>query len=184
MFNLRAILSDREKLEFLSDFYDSIVNHEFDTEILNFISQQIENAEKRKKISNERRKLKKQQEKALAYGKVDDFDYLRYFVYAGYVYSHKEEHLYNIILANKWKESNGFISTSSFLKDLLDNENASFYTKQTLYDMLVDFMIRGGLLGFPDSNDMLYTLKKEGADYYKNFVADSLSEHMSPYMEE
>ena len=58
-----ALLSDREKLEFLSDFYDSIVNHEFDTEILNFISQQIENAEKRKKISNERRKLKKQQEK-------------------------------------------------------------------------------------------------------------------------
>lgn len=50
-------------MEFLSDFYDSIVNHEFDTEILNFISQQIENAEKRKKISNERRKLKKQQEK-------------------------------------------------------------------------------------------------------------------------
>lgn len=58
-----ALLSDREKLKFLSDFYDSIVNHEFDTEILNFISQQIENAEKRKKISNERRKLKKQQEK-------------------------------------------------------------------------------------------------------------------------
>lgn len=126
-------------------------------------------------------KLKKQQEKVLAYGKVDDFDYLRYFVYAGYVYSHKEEHLYNIILANKWKESNGFISTSTFLKDLLDNENASFYTKQTLYDMLVDFMIRGGLLGFPDCNDMLYTLKEEGAGYYKDFVADSLSEHMSPY---
>lgn len=45
-------------------------------------------------------------------------------------------------------------------------------------------LIRGGLLGFPDCNDMLYTLKKEGAGYYKNFIADSLSEHMSPYMEE
>lgn len=125
--------------------------------------------------------LRKQQEKALAYGKNDDFTYLRYFVYVKYVYSYNEEMLYWLILANKWKVRNGFISTSTFLKDLLDNENASFYTKQTLYDMLVDFMIRGGLLGFPDCNNILYKLKKEGADYYKNFVADSLSEHMSPY---
>lgn len=96
----------------------------------------------------------------------------------------KKKMLYNIIFANKWKKQNGFISISSNLEYLLDNENASFYTKQTLYDILVDFMIRGGLLGFPDCNDMLYTLKKEGAGYYKNFIADSLSEHMSPYMEE
>lgn len=129
-------------------------------------------------------KLKKQQEKVLAYGKNDDFMDLTFFIYAKYEFSYKEKMLYNIIFANKWKKQNGFISTSSNLEYLLDNENASFYTKQTLYDILVDFMIRGGLLGFPDCNDMLYTLKKEGADYYKNFIADSLSEHMSPYMEE
>ena len=57
------LLNDREKLNFLSDFYDSIVNNEFDTEILNFISQEIENSQKRRKASLERRKLKKQQEK-------------------------------------------------------------------------------------------------------------------------
>lgn len=57
------LLNDREKLNFLSDFYDSIVNNEFDTEILNFISQELENSQKRRKASLERRKLKKQQEK-------------------------------------------------------------------------------------------------------------------------
>lgn len=57
------LLNDREKLNFLSDFYDSIVNNEFDTEILNFISKELENSQKRRKASLERRKLKKQQEK-------------------------------------------------------------------------------------------------------------------------
>lgn len=90
--------------------------------------------------------------------------------------------LYNIIFANKWKKQNGFISTSSNLEYLLDNKNASFYTKQTLYDILVDFMIRGGLLGFQSSKNRLHELKEKGADFYKNCVADSLSEYVSyPY---
>lgn len=124
-------------------------------------------------------KLKKQQEKVLAYGKNDDFMDLTFFIYAKYEFSFDEIMLYNIIFANKWKKQNGFISTSSFLEDFLDNENASFYTKQTLYDMLVDFMIRGGLLGFQSSKNRLHELKEKGADYYKNFVADSLSEYVS-----
>ena len=124
-------------------------------------------------------KLKKQQEKVLAYGKNDDFRNLTFFIYAKYEFSYKEKMLYNIIFANKWKKQNGFISTSSNLEYLLDNENASFYTKQTLYDILVDFMIRGGLLGFQSSKNRLHELKEKGADYYKNFVADSLSEYVS-----
>lgn len=124
-------------------------------------------------------KLKKQQEKVLAYGKNDDFRELIYFIYTKYEFSYKEEMLYCLILANKWKVRNGFIFMGIKLKRLLENENASFYTKQMLYDILADFMIRGGLLGFPECNDILHELKKKGADFYKNCVADSLSEHVS-----
>ena len=124
-------------------------------------------------------KLKKQQEKVLAYGKNDDFRELIYFIYTKYEFSYKEEMLYCLILANKWKVRNGFIFMGIKLEQLLENENASFYTKQMLYDILADFMIRGGGLGFPECNDILHELKKKGADFYKNCVADSLSEHVS-----
>lgn len=124
-------------------------------------------------------KLKKQQEKVLAYGKNDDFRELIYFIYTKYEFSYKEEMLYCLILANKWKVRNGFIFMGIKLEQLLENENASFYTKQMLYDILADFMIRGCGLGFPECNDILHELKKKGADFYKNCVADSLSEHVS-----
>ena len=109
----------------------------------------------------------------------DDFRELIYFIYTKYEFSYKEEMLYCLILANKWKVRNGFIFMGIKLEQLLENENASFYTKQMLYDILADFMIRGCGLGFPECNDILHELKKKGADFYKNCVADSLSEHVS-----
>lgn len=41
---------------------NNVVNNEFDTEILNFISQEIENSQKRQKASLECRKLKEKEE--------------------------------------------------------------------------------------------------------------------------
>ena len=46
-------------------------------------------------------KLKKQQEKVLAYGKNDDFMDLTFFIYAKYEFSFDEIMLYNIISSNE-----------------------------------------------------------------------------------
>ncbi len=60
------LLNTQEKLDFLSDFYDSIVNNEYDTEILNFLADEISKAETRKKASAEKRREKIKQKKAEA----------------------------------------------------------------------------------------------------------------------
>ena len=54
-----SLLDTREKLNFLSDFHASIVNGEFDEEILNFLENEISKADARKKINGEKRREKK-----------------------------------------------------------------------------------------------------------------------------
>ena len=60
------LLNTQEKLDFLSDFYDSIVKNEYDTEILNFLADEISKTEVRKKATAEKRREKKKQKKAEA----------------------------------------------------------------------------------------------------------------------
>ena len=56
-------MDTREKLNFLSDFHTSIVNGEFDEEILNFLADEISKAEARKKVNGEKRREKKRKER-------------------------------------------------------------------------------------------------------------------------
>ena len=58
-----SLLDTREKLNFLSDFHASIVNGEFDEEILNFLENEISKADARKKINGEKRREKKRKER-------------------------------------------------------------------------------------------------------------------------
>lgn len=51
-------LNDQQKLEFLSDFYESVKQGDFDEDIINFIAEEKEKAYRRKKESNARRREK------------------------------------------------------------------------------------------------------------------------------
>ena len=57
------LLTTEQKLNFLADFYTSVANNEFDTEIIEFLAQEVDNAAVRKKEANERRRLKKKAQK-------------------------------------------------------------------------------------------------------------------------
>lgn len=57
------LLDDMQKLNFLTDFYTSVANNEFDDDIINFLAKEVEKASERKKEANERRKIKKKEEK-------------------------------------------------------------------------------------------------------------------------
>lgn len=52
-------LNDHQKLEFLSDFYESVKQGDFDDDIINFIAEEKEKANRRKKESNAKRREKK-----------------------------------------------------------------------------------------------------------------------------
>ena len=52
-------LNDQQKLEFLSDFYESVKQGDFDEDIINFIAEEKEKAYRRKKECNARRREKK-----------------------------------------------------------------------------------------------------------------------------
>ena len=52
-------LNDQQKLEFLSDFYESVKQGDFDEEIINFIAGEKEKAYRRKQESNAKRREKK-----------------------------------------------------------------------------------------------------------------------------
>ncbi len=56
-------LSTQEKLNFLSDFYTSIINNEYDVEIQEFLDKESEKSLQRKKASRERRKARLLQKK-------------------------------------------------------------------------------------------------------------------------
>lgn len=51
-------LNDQQKLEFLSDFYESVQQGDFDEDIINFIAEEKEKAYRRKKECNARRREK------------------------------------------------------------------------------------------------------------------------------
>ena len=57
------LLSLAQKLDFLSDFYQSIKSGEFDEDIVNFITDEADKAQERKKAANAKRREKKQKEK-------------------------------------------------------------------------------------------------------------------------
>lgn len=57
------LLTTEQKINFLADFYTSVVEKEFDDDILNFLAQEVDNAAVRKKEANERRRLKKKEAK-------------------------------------------------------------------------------------------------------------------------
>ena len=48
------LLTTEQKINFLADFYTSVVEKEFDDDILNFLAQEVDNAAVRKKEANER----------------------------------------------------------------------------------------------------------------------------------
>ncbi len=50
------------KMQFLADFHTSVSNGEFDEDIVNFLTKEVDIANQRKKEANERRRLKKQEE--------------------------------------------------------------------------------------------------------------------------
>lgn len=52
-------LTDHQKLEFLSDFYESVQQGDFDEDIINFIAEEKEKANRRKKECNARRRERK-----------------------------------------------------------------------------------------------------------------------------
>lgn len=56
------LLSDAQKLDFLSDFYQSVKSGEYDEEIINFITNEADKALERKKAANAKRREKKRQE--------------------------------------------------------------------------------------------------------------------------
>lgn len=56
------LLSDSQKLDFLSDFYQSVKSGEYDEEIINFITNEADKALERKKAANAKRREKKRQE--------------------------------------------------------------------------------------------------------------------------
>ena len=56
-------MSTEQKLQFLADFYTSVVNKEFDEDITDFLAKEIDNASARKKEANERRREKKKAER-------------------------------------------------------------------------------------------------------------------------
>ena len=58
-----SLLNTHEKLNFLSDFYTSVVNGEFDDDILNFLSEEISKADVRKKVNSEKRREKKRKQR-------------------------------------------------------------------------------------------------------------------------
>lgn len=58
-----GLLDLQQKLNFLADFYTSVFNNEFDDDIVNFLAQEVENANNRKKEANERRRMKIQEER-------------------------------------------------------------------------------------------------------------------------
>lgn len=57
------LLELQQKLNFLADFYTSVSSNEFDDDIVNFLAQEVENANNRKKEANERRRMKIQEER-------------------------------------------------------------------------------------------------------------------------
>lgn len=60
------LLSDAQKLDFLSDFYASVKQGDFDEDIVNFITDEINKAQERKKEANIKRREKQKQAKAAA----------------------------------------------------------------------------------------------------------------------
>ncbi len=58
------LLTTEQKINFLADFYTSVVEKEFDDDILNFLAQEVDNAAVRKKEANERRRLKRKKQKS------------------------------------------------------------------------------------------------------------------------
>ena len=60
-----SLLNLEQKLNFLSDFYTSVENGEFDEEILEFLAKELDNAAERKKAASERRRIKKKEAKEL-----------------------------------------------------------------------------------------------------------------------
>ena len=58
-------LNDHQKLEFLSDFYESVKQGDFDDDIINFIAEEKEKANRRKKESNAKRREKKRSSYAI-----------------------------------------------------------------------------------------------------------------------
>lgn len=57
------LLDTMQKMQFLADFHTSVSNGEFNDDILNFLAKEVELANQRKKEANERRRLKKQEER-------------------------------------------------------------------------------------------------------------------------
>ena len=57
------LLTAEQKINFLSDFYTSVSNGEFDDDILDFLAKEVDNAAVRKKEANERRRNKKKAER-------------------------------------------------------------------------------------------------------------------------
>ena len=57
-----GLLSNAQKLDFLSDFYQSVKSGEYDEEIINFITNEADKALERKKAANAKRREKKRQE--------------------------------------------------------------------------------------------------------------------------
>lgn len=60
------LLTDTQKLDFLSDFYASVKQGDFDEDIVNFITDEINKAQERKKVATAKRREKIKQQKAEA----------------------------------------------------------------------------------------------------------------------
>ena len=58
-----SLLDTRDKLNFLSDLYTEVVNGEFDEEITEFLGNEVEKAEARKKVNSAKRREKKRQQR-------------------------------------------------------------------------------------------------------------------------
>ena len=58
-----SLLDTNEKLNFLSDIYTEVVNGEFDEEITEFLGNEVEKAEARKKANSAKRREKKRQQR-------------------------------------------------------------------------------------------------------------------------
>lgn len=57
------LLDTMQKMQFLADFHTSVSNGEFDEDIVSFLAKEVDIANQRKKEANERRRLKKQEER-------------------------------------------------------------------------------------------------------------------------
>lgn len=71
-------LNDQQKLEFLSDFYASVEQGDFDEEIINFIAGEKEKAYRRKQESNAKRREKKRATYAMSEARPDNAVQVRF----------------------------------------------------------------------------------------------------------